>query len=362
MGFFNAMRDTIVKMVKKVHVAIIFEDNKYYIRTKFVSKNGTTLEDRVYDKAGDKMPPIMVKYLNTLQKRHSHTYVSTFLSTINAGSIHSCDEREYHRMHIETDSIVKVCVDNQWSAYSSVYAIDELKSFFREAGGIDFIFPQEIAINYLLKSRGAIEGQQLFIITTSSYAVVTVFSDEGLLFSAHFLYKEDEDEVALDEELDAMDDVDEVIKEADKDSEEIEEVLQLEDIDDNDIFDGGLDDLDDLDDMEAPELDNIESFDADDDEELELEPEEPAESLFTRKDQFLCEFLHNSVEDFYKSSFYKSEFIQRAVVYDGSRNGNHTGDMLGRYIKEELFLECEVRPVDLCDLLADISMTESKAV
>ena len=288
----------------------------------------TSGPDKIYDVSGDKMPPIMVKYLNNLQKRHSHTYVSTFLSTINAGSIHSCDDHEYHRMHIETNSIVKVCVDNQWSAYSSIYAIEELKSFFKDAGGIDYIFPQEIALKYLQASAPAIEGQQLYIITTSSYAVVTVFSEEGLLYSAHFIYKEDEDEMALDEEIDSMDDVDDVIKEADKESEEIEEVLQLEDIDDNDIFDGGLDDLDDLDDLEAPELDEIESFDEGEEEELELEPEEEeGEALFTRKDQLLCEFLHNSVEDFYKNSFYKSEFIKKARVYDGSRNGNHAGDM-----------------------------------
>ena len=34
MGIFTSLQSALVKMVKKVHVAIIFEDGKYYIRTR----------------------------------------------------------------------------------------------------------------------------------------------------------------------------------------------------------------------------------------------------------------------------------------------------------------------------------------
>ncbi len=361
MRLIDLFKKQLIGYIKKVHVAIVLDDKKYYIKTKIVGKNGVSTEDKIYDQVGEKMPPIMVKYLNNIQRRHSYTYTSALLSTINAGSIHGCDDSAYQKMHIETDSIIRVCVDGQWSAYSSTYAIDELKHFYADVGGIDYVFPQEVVIRHLLQDE-VIEGQNIYIVTTATYAVVTVFSAEGLLFSSHFIYKEDDEDVGLDEEMDNLNEMNDMIEDTEKESEEIEEVLQLEDIDDNDIFDGGLEDLDELDDIEGADFDNMDDIHEDMEEDLELEDEVGDEALFTKKDQLLCEFLHNSIEDFYKNSFYKSEFVKQARIFDACKAGVNTGEMLNQYIRDELMLECELEKIDLCDVLTEISIMESKAV
>jgi hypothetical protein len=364
MKLIDSIKSKVVDYVKKVHVAITFDDGKYYIRTHFIGKNGTTTEDKVFDLAGDKMPPIMIRYINGIQKKYSYVYTSTFLSTINAGSIYGCDDHEYRKMHIETDSIIKVCIDRKWSAYSSIYAVDELKHFFSDVGGIDFVFPQEIILKHLLDSR-VIEGQQIYIVTTSSYAIATVFSEEGLLFSSHFIYKEDEDDLGIgDDDMASLGEMNDMIDDAEKEHEEIEEVLQLEDIDDSDIFDGGLEDLDSLDDIETPDFDDVDLTDKPvADENIDLEEETvDNRALFTKKDQLLCEFLHNSIEDFYKNSFYKSEFIKQGTIFDACRPGVNTGEMLHQYIVDELMLECDLEKIDLRDVLGEISIVESKAV
>lgn len=361
MKLIDSLQSKLVDYIKKVHVAIAFDEGKFYIKTKIIGKNGTATEEKVYDQVGEKMPPIMIKYINGIQKRYSYTYTSTLLSTINAGSIHGCEDDDYRKMHIETDSIVRVCVDKQWSAYSSTYAIDELKQYFSDVGGIDYIFPQELVIKYLLQDE-VIEGQNIYILTTGTYAVVTVFSHEGLLFSSHFIYKEDEENVGLDEDMEHLGEMSDMIEDAEKESEEIEEVLQLEDIDDNDIFDGGLEDLDELDDIDAGDFDDVGGMDEEMEEELELEEEGGSEALFTKKDQLLCEFLHNSIEDFYKNSFYKSEFVKRAKIFDACRPGVTTGEMLHQYIGDDLMLECDLEKVDLGDILTEISIMETKAV
>lgn len=358
----DTIKNIALTYIKRVHISIVHDDRKYYITSRFVGKNGSESESKVYDVVGDKMPPIMVKYLRGIQKKHPYSYVSTILSTINAGAIHACDEEAYQKMHIETDSIVKVCVDKSWSAYSSVYAIDEVKHFYEDAGGIDYIFPQEIIVKHLLSDE-VVEGQCIYIMTAGSFAVVTVFSENGLLYSAHFIYKEEEEAMGLEDEIDEMDEVSDMIEETQKDSDEIEEVLQLEDIDDNDLFDGGLEDLDELEDIESPEFDDIDTLEEPEDD-LALEEEETIEDAIglSKKDQLLCEFLHNSIEDFYKNSFYKSEFIQRAKIFDGCHGDQSTGEVLNRYIKDELMLESEIEKIDLGDVLCDISLMESDAV
>lgn len=361
MKLIDTLQSKLVEYIKKVHLAITFDEGKFYIKTKIIGKNGVSTEDKVYDQVGDKMPPIMIKYINGIQKRYSYTYTSTLLTTINAGAIHGCDDADYQRMHIETDSIVRVCVDNQWSAYSSTYAIDELRHFFTDVGGIDYIFPQELVLKHLLNDE-VIEGQNIYIVTMASYAVVAVFSREGLLFSSHFIYKEDEDEVGLDDAMENLNEMNDMIEDTEKESEEIEEVLQLEDIDDNDIFDGGLEDLDELDDIGAEDFGDVDAMEEDMEEDMELEEDVGGEALFTKKDQLLCEFLHNSIEDFYKNSFYKSEFIKHAKIFDACKAGVNTGEMLKQYIHDELMLECDLEKVDMSDVLTEISMMESKAV
>jgi hypothetical protein len=99
------------------------------------------------------------------------------------------------------------------------------------------------------------------------------------------------------------------------------------------------------------------------DENIDLEEETvDNRALFTKKDQLLCEFLHNSIEDFYKNSFYKSEFIKQGTIFDACRPGVNTGEMLHQYIVDELMLECDLEKIDLRDVLGEISIVESKAV
>ena len=56
MKLIDVFKGKLIEYIKKVHVAITFDDGKFYIRTKIIGKNGITTEDKVYDQVGEKMP------------------------------------------------------------------------------------------------------------------------------------------------------------------------------------------------------------------------------------------------------------------------------------------------------------------
>ena len=368
--FQNKMiKKLIFKVVTKVYIGIYFDEDKCYIRVNFSKPKTKKPLIRVFEKTEEgTFSGAMIKFINEIQKKYSFTYIATLISSINTGAILGCLESDYQRMHINTSFIAKTCIEDKWSAYGSLYAIDEKKELFEDINGIDFIFPAELVIYHLLKQNENIM-QQLYILTTRSHLVLTIFHENVLYFSANFIYSEDEEESTMEEddvELDDIGEMNNLIEETQKESKDLEEVLDLEKIDDvADLDDGSLEDLDELEDIESDEFDEIDALDdVEDGEDIEYEEEhqeikEP--EVFSKKEQLMCEFIKNSIEDFYKNPLYKSEFISKAMVFDATID-TKIAKHLKEYIASELFLESELKEVDLCEIINQISTLESQTV
>ena len=357
------------KLATKAYIGIYFDEDKCYLRADY-SNTKIKPQTRVFEKTDEgNFSGAMIKFINDIQKKYSFTYIATLISSINTGAILGCLESDYQRMHINTSFIAKTCIEEKWSAYGSLYAIDEKKELFEDVGGIDFIFPAELIIYHILKQDPS-NMQKLYILTTKSHLVLTIFHETTLYFSANFIYSEDEEENDLEEDvkLEDVEDMSNLIEETQKESKEVEEVLDLEKMDEvADLDDGSLEDLDELEDIETEEFDEIDALDdVEDGEDIDYDEEEDHKEVeepevFSKKEQLMCEFIKNLIEDFYKNPLYKSEFISKAKVFDATID-TKIAKHLTEYISDELFLECELKEIDLCEIINQISTLESQAV
>ena len=80
------------------------------------------------------------------------------------------------------------------------------------------------------------------------------------------------------------------------------------------------------------------------------------EDVDMKKDLLLFNFMKNSLEEFYRNEHYDSRFITEAVVldtYQGSKS-------LSKYLKDELFIDNRIEPIDLAEISCKLSYLESK--
>ena len=276
--------------------------------------------------------------------------MATLLSTINAGAIPLCGDIDYKKYKIECEDIARICINDSWTAYTNRYVLIDLKKYYEKVCDLDFIFPTEAILHFLIKDYAESNENILYILHTDIFTNITIFKNKKLLFSSRFIYQNDEDVDAIDEE-----DVKDIIQESKKEKEELEDVLQLEEANENDLLDDDLDDLDSLEDIDSEELNDFEDFE-------ETQPQTKAKESkkkpsFSRRDQLLCEFVKHSINDFYKNELYDSGFIQHVKIfnYQKDENGYET---LYNYIIDELFIECNLEDVDLEDVLCDMSINE----
>ena len=184
-----------------------------------------------------------------------------------------------------------------------------------------------------------------------------------MYFSTHFIYSDDEEDVSLDDDtVNQTEEVDDLIKDTDKENADMQEVLDLENIDNVSTVDDttleNLDELDNLDDINNfNELDSLDDLDHDED----LDKKADENVFLSKKEQLMCDFIKNSIEDFYKNELYKSEFLHSAQIFDATKENNMAKN-LNNYISNELFLECETKEIDLCEVINQISILEQETV
>ena len=215
MKLFDSLLQNILNRIGKAFISIIEINNKYYIKVKVVGKN-KSVENKVFSKAGDNPPIAMAHYIAKIQKKYSYSYVATLLSTINAGAIPLCGDIDYKKYKIECEDIARICINDSWTAYTNRYVLIDLKKYYEKVCDLDFIFPTEAILHFLIKDYAESNENILYILHTNIFTNITIFKNKKLPFSSRFIYQNDEDVDTIDEEdvKDIIGDLDQALAKA----------------------------------------------------------------------------------------------------------------------------------------------------
>lgn len=343
--------DTLRSLMKNVHIAMVLEGKYCEISTR-VLKNGKVVskETRKFELNGDALTEEAIVYLNRYEKNHAYCFLSTLLDTINQGAVSQCSEERLVHLDIDPKSTTRLCLNDSWTVYSNIYDLEEVQERFEAVGGVDYIFPMASVVDFL-RRKDPREGTVMYLLNNQYSAAMGIFRGDDLLYGAHFIFNETEEELEIEEGEDATD---KMIEEGLDD--EMEEVVELDNI--NELDD--LDQLEDLDnfsmDGEGAAFDDVEGFEG---EEMDLETpvgNEEQDGLSLRKDLLLFEFMKNSLEEFYKNDRYEGEFVEECVIYDtyGGSGG------LQKYLFEDLGINAAMMKVDLPEVVCDLSVREAE--
>jgi hypothetical protein len=367
MNLSQSIKKALFPTLKIAYVGIAAEGGKAHLITR-VLKNRKVIkeEKREFELPGGHPTSQMLDYLYRTNRQYTYTYTATLLSSINQGAVPSCDESFFHKLGIDTHNIVTVTKENRWSIYASELDIEEIQGRYEPIDGLDFIFPSEALIDFLhhkstLRRNHEKDEAFLYLLYEKSAATLVIYVGEILTYSSHFVFDEEEEELIEDE----SDDVSDLLESDGLDEGDIqEEIVELDTIGDQDDL-GGIEDLDDfiagddtfsLDDFEqsseeaGPQEGEVDDGDLADDSFFE----EDSESNLKR-DMLLFNFIKNSVHDFYHNEHFESSFITHAEIYDTHGGGRG----LGRFLKEELYIETATHELNLSEAICDLAISEA---
>lgn len=352
-----AIKRFLFPFLRIAYVGIAVSGQKAYLTTRIMQNRRVAKEEkREFDMPGGHPNQLMFDYLLKVQKSNTYAYTATALSSINQGAIPSCDKAFFRKMHIDTDNILTVCKENNWSIYGSLYDVEEIQRRYAPLEGIDYIFPTESIIDFL-KERMRLQtdggGAVAFLLYDKASATLSIYQNGLLTYSSHFIFDEDEEGLIEEDQADVSD----LLEDALDENEIQEEIVELDNIGDGD----DLDSIEDLNDFIAS--DDSLSFDAGQmsapvgDSGAKADDgffdEEPQSNL--RRDMLLFNFIKNSINDFYKNENFESSFITRAVIFD--THGGAKG--IGRFLKEELYIESVVHDIDMSPTVCDLAVLEA---
>jgi hypothetical protein len=350
----NVILNKLDPFLKKVHIAIVYDAELFTVKVKIFQGSKKIKEElKLYEMEEEQLPRKMVIYLQKLQKNYGYCYISTFLSSINVGAIQGCSGEDFNSIGVDINNVVKVCVEERWTAYSSHYDIRLKEDIYEKIGGLDYIFPIELMMNQMIQNLNFQSNEPIvYLLQSSNSATLSIFNNQTLLYSTHFLFSK-EDNLKDEGDLDEMNDL---IESSEESVEELDEIVHLDD-EDNDL----LDDIEDLDDIVVDEdnleLEDVNSVDDDADNILDDEGlDDYQDEISLKHDMMLFEFVKHALEDYYKDDKYQSEFLSKAVIFSTDKVERET---LRNYLQNELLLACNLVQVDLASIMIELSLLES---
>lgn len=353
-----SIKKLLFPFLRIAHVAVIESGHKANLLMRIYQNRRIVKEERrEFDMPGGHPSQLMFDYLFKVNKNNTYAYISTALSSINQGAIPSCDKAFFKQMHIDTDNILTVCKADRWSIYGSIFDVEAIRQRYAPVDGIDYVFPTESIIDYLRQklSLALPSEASVYLLYDKTSATLCIYQNDTLTYSSHFIFDEDEEELIEEDQTDVSD----LLEDALDDGDIQEEIVELDSIGDDD----DLNSIEDLNDFIAS--DDSLSFDTaqgmtegaagdmGDKTDDSFFDEEPESNL--RRDMLLFSFIKNSITDFYKNENFESSFITHGVILDTHKGARG----IGRFLKEELYIESTLHDIDLSEAVCDLSVLEA---
>ncbi len=288
------------------------------------------------------------EYILSYTKESPFFYISILDNSPSQGAIPTCSKQSISYYH-DISSCEYKCYKNKWTYYTQKSDIYDIEKAYGKIG-VDFIFSPFVVLANFFKDK--VESHfAMFILVQDNSLCLSVFDASELRYSDY-----------LDISLEMQDNellIDDNILELDIEDEEVEKTIELDDID-------TIDNIDELDDFgDIADLDSLEEIDEfseakDIEEELFEKNKEQIENLTSADSDGFNEdyqrflLIQSSINSFYKSEKYKSEFVENIYIADSIGISSD----LKKYLEEELFLNVYVRHVNLPAEVCEIAKME----
>lgn len=292
------------------------------------------------------------EYLEELYNQYNYMYISYLMDSMGQGAISGTSNVDFEKNSVDVKNITQLSIDKKWSLYASFIDINWTKNIFKNSG-IDFIYSPFILLYNFISTSKPLQQPTIYILNHEDFVAISVFKETELLFASYFKTSTDEKLVAGDE-IDNWEEEDE--------EKGVNNLIELDRIDD-DVE--GFDTLEDLED-----LDDLDSFDSDSQEESTFKDVDEKENTLGHfddenadtdleiygRDLLVYKYLTSSIKEYYKNHIYKSDFVEKIVMYDGYEISPDLIDM----IEGELMMDIEIHKINIGEKVCDLAIKEAR--
>lgn len=324
----------------KVFVNIIVERSKSIVFIETANKNG------VVDSVEESFNTIslndgMCEFISAYTSESPFNYISILDKSLSQGVAPTCSSKDIST-YCDTSSSKHLCYGDKWSFYTSKLSIHAIEKEYSKTG-VDFVFSPFVVLARFFRDK-IDSNMAMFILLEDNFVTLSVFDNSQLLYAKHLdmeHYKDSNDLLMDDNEVQEIElDMDDGIDLDDMEVEDLDDFADIEDLD-------SLEDLDEFSDAKDIDEEFQESLD---------EPQSVKEVDGFNEDYQRYLLIQSSINDFYKNSKYKSQFIESTYIADGV---GVSGD-LKRYLEEEMFLNVYIRSMDLGAEICELAKAELK--
>jgi hypothetical protein len=336
----------------KVYITVLIKDKECNINVEVIKNGSIKKRDTArYFLEKDMLSETMIRYLLSYKNRYSFVYISVLLVSQKQGAISGTLKSNLQKFDVNLQSVDVKVIENNFLIYSDVEELNLMQQRF-EATNIDLILSPFALLHYQCRSQMRDSKTQMFILYKVDATVITIFKAGSLLF-ATFLPNHNEEDFSRTLIKKKEDMKIETKAEKDDDHEDEEE-------DDLMFFDTDDDDDSDEDDLEVSEP---EPEPEEEEPEVEEEPEEETEEeklqrmleqSSLEKGQKLLVAIKDSLDEFYKSELYSSDFVSNIVIIDTDA----LGDQVNSFIEDELLIPVSRTDIEIKDLFMNITKAE----
>lgn len=341
------------RLVQKIFIAIVKQDNGYEVATLSVKKKKTLFKER-HRFEGDTPSAAMKRQVHEMAGLSPIFYISTLNMQSNQGAYEGCsipmDANGVERIGVKT-----LCRDKQWTQYSGVDELNKL-NYEYESFGLDFIFSPFSIIEHFFADKIK-EGFALYALAAEGTLTLAIIDQGKVEYAQHTVLAQNNAKSDAVKELDLP--MGEAEEEIDVGGIRLDDIEMLEDLD---IIDE-LDSLADIEDLN--ELEEITEFTEDQPtmEEKRMEYQQKGFSLKGALDGSHEDFqrfhvIQGVLDRFYNSDYCKNRFVETVFIADTKGESLD----LKRFLEEELFLNVLVRHVDLCDEINALALLEEEGL
>ena len=296
----------------KVFVGIVVTNARNDVVVELVK--GGELKERI-DKSfnTNSFDQTMAEFIAPYLAQTPFYYIALLNPGEEQGALPSCSDK-WAQQFTDISAAVTLCQDKKWMLYAAKSELDTAQHNYKEIG-LDFIFSPFSVMKQFFHDQITADIA-LFVLTQDDTISIAVFMDGKLLFAEHRGMQESETLIHDD---------DTASKNVEFDTE-----IALDSINTYERLSEGFNQK-----VEEKRTFSLENFDKD----------------FKR-----FQLIRNALHHCYNDPKYENQFIESVYVADGCG----VGEDLKTYLEEELFLNVEIRPVELASEVVDLAKIEAK--
>jgi hypothetical protein len=292
-------------------------------------------------------------FIYGILNKYNFTFIMALNNSTKQGAMTQCGKEGYRRFNIDPSQVTSLCIDQTWQSYIYTSELHQFQDRF-EGFELDYITSPFIMQSFILDKEDR-SGVKLVLLNQKDTISVGIFRDGTIIFSTiETLYTP----IAQETRVGIVDeDIEDIVEDKIDD-----EFSEFEDDIDEDMIDTGDDieideDLNsDLESLDGGTNADISIDDMGDDQDSQYKRDQQrALEQDTQNSIKILGIIKSSIDDFYKSDLYESDFIEKIIIATDEKLSKHTKE----FIEDEILLDIDLINIDVSEVLSKLAYEES---